>query len=233
MHKTVSEAKRIGAFYHFDSFAQNNLTNNLRWFFILDLESTCFEDESRKPAEIIEFPVVVLDSVTGKLVDSFQSFVKPTENPELSVFCSDLTSIQQCNVEDAPTLAVVLKRFEHWLRKTKETLGCSFKGQPATTAIFVTWTDWDISTCLWDECRRKKLPLPGDMLNRIDLKAIFQQWLGSHKVGRKWRGGLKDALNLVGLHFEGRPHRGIDDAKNTARLLFHLLSKNVLNLATS
>ncbi|VDP76375.1 unnamed protein product [Schistosoma curassoni] len=115
MQKTVSEAKRIGAFYHFDSFAQNNLTN-------------------------IEFPVVVLDSVTGTLVDSFQSFVKPTENPELSVFCSDLTSIQQCDIEDAPTLAVVLKRFEHWLRKTKETLGCSFKGQPATTAIFVTWT---------------------------------------------------------------------------------------------
>ncbi|KAH9596677.1 ERI1 exoribonuclease 2, variant 2 [Schistosoma haematobium] len=142
MQKTVSEAKRIGAFYHFDSFAQNNLTNNLRWFFILDFESTCFEDESRKPAEIIEFPVVVLDSVTGTLVDSFQSFVKPTENPELSVFCSDLTSIQQCDLEDAPTLAVVLKRFEHWLRKTKETLGCSFKGQPATTAIFVTWTEF-------------------------------------------------------------------------------------------
>ncbi|VDQ03430.1 unnamed protein product [Trichobilharzia regenti] len=71
------------------------------------------------------------------------------------------------------------------------------------------------------------------MLNRIDLKAIFQQWLGSHKVAQNWRGGLKDALHLVGLRFEGRPHRGIDDAKNTARLLLHLLSKNILDLTTS
>ncbi|CAH8490328.1 unnamed protein product [Schistosoma rodhaini] len=233
MQKTINEAKRIGAFYDFNTFAQNSLTNNLRWFFILDFESTCFEDDIKKPAEIIEFPVVILDSVTGTLIDSFQSFVKPTENPELSVFCSNLTGIQQCDVENAPTLAVVLRKFEHWLRKAKENLGCSFKGQPTSTAIFVTWTDWDISTCLWDECRRKKLPLPGDMLNRIDLKAIFQQWLGSHKIGQKWRGGLKDALNLIGLHFEGRPHRGIDDARNTSRLLLHLLSKNVLNFATS
>ncbi|XP_018646145.1 3'-5' exonuclease eri1-related [Schistosoma mansoni] len=224
MQKTINEAKRIGAFYDFNTFAQNSLTNNF--------ESTCFEDDIKKPAEIIEFPVVILDSVTGTLIDSFQSFVKPTENPELSVFCSNLTGIQQCDVENAPTLAVVLRKFEHWLRKAKENLGCSFKGQP-TSAIFVTWTDWDISTCLWDECRRKKLPLPGDMLNRIDLKAIFQQWLGSHKIGQKWRGGLKDALNLIGLHFEGRPHRGIDDARNTSRLLLHLLSKNVLNFATS
>ncbi|CAH8468940.1 unnamed protein product [Heterobilharzia americana] len=235
MEKTITEAKRIGAFYNFYTPVEkrNSLTNSLRWFFVLDFESTCFGDDSKQPAEIIEFPVVVLDSVTGTLVDSFQSFVKPTENPELSTFCSNLTGIQQSDLENVPTLAVVLKKFEHWLRKTKETLGCSFKGQQTTTAIFVTWTDWDISTCLWDECRRKKLPLPGDMLSRIDLKAIFQQWLGSHKVGQKWRGGLKDALHLIGLRFEGRPHRGIDDAKNTARLLLHLLSKNILNLTAS
>ncbi|CAH8476449.1 unnamed protein product [Heterobilharzia americana] len=147
MEKTITEAKRIGAFYNFYTPVEkrNSLTNSLRWFFVLDFESTCFGDDSKQPAEI----------------------------------------------------------------------------------------NWDISTCLWDECRRKKLPLPGDMLSRIDLKAIFQQWLGSHKVGQKWRGGLKDALHLIGLRFEGRPHRGIDDAKNTARLLLHLLSKNILNLTAS
>nr|CAH8824622.1 unnamed protein product [Trichobilharzia regenti] len=213
MRKTITEARRIGSLYKFSKPLQkhNNLTNNF--------ESTCFAENNGQAPEIIEFPVV--------------SFVRPTENPELSVFCSNLTGIQQSDVENAPTLGVVLKKFEIWLRRTKETLGCSFKGQPTTTAIFVTWTDWDISICLWDECRRKKLPLPGDMLNRIDLKAIFQQWLGSHKVAQNWRGGLKDALHLVGLRFEGRPHRGIDDAKNTARLLLHLLSKNILDLTTS
>ncbi|CAH8827051.1 unnamed protein product [Trichobilharzia szidati] len=234
MRKTITEARRIGSLYKFSKPLQkhNNLTNSALLLFIY-FESTCFAENNGQAPEIIEFPVVVLDSVTGTIIDSFQSFVRPTENPELSVFCSNLTGIQQSDVENAPTLGVVLKKFEIWLRRTKETLGCSFKGQPTTTAIFVTWTDWDISICLWDECRRKKLPLPGDMLNRIDLKAIFQQWLGSHKVAQNWRGGLKDALHLVGLRFEGRPHRGIDDAKNTARLLLHLLSKNILDLTTS
>ncbi|KAF8568839.1 hypothetical protein P879_05946 [Paragonimus westermani] len=198
----------------------------VRWYFVLDFESTCSEDKTHVP-EIIEFPVVILDSVDGTIVDHFQRFVRPTENPLLTSFCKNLTGVKQSDVDSAGDLSVVLKEFEIWLKLKKEELGCRFKSSADASAIFVTWTDWDISTCLWNECRRKKLALPHDLLNRMDMKAMFQQWLGSCSAREKWRGGLSDALTLVGLTFEGRPHRGIDDARNTSRLLFHLLSKSI------
>ncbi|CAL8108132.1 unnamed protein product [Calicophoron daubneyi] len=132
------------------------------------------------------------------------------------------------DVAHADDLAAVLKEFELWLRIKKEQLGCRFRPSKSSTAIFVTWTDWDISTCLWDECRRKKIAVPNDILNRMDVKAVFQQWIRSNRAGQKWRGGLVDALQLVGLKFCGRPHCGIDDARNTARLLYHLLSKKAV-----
>ena len=40
-------------------------------------------------------------------------------------------------------------------------------------------------------------------------------------VGTKTRLGLEAALAAVGLEFDGRPHRGVDDARNTARLYAH------------
>lgn len=69
---------------------------------------------------------------------------------------------------------MVLTDFDKWLKTKKQELGCQFRPQNTSTAIFVTWTDWDISQCLWNECKRKKLPVPSDMLNRIDLKALFK-----------------------------------------------------------
>jgi 3'-5' exoribonuclease 1 len=56
------------------------------------------------PNEIIEFPVVLLkwqrmdeEGTEWALVqvDEFHSFVRPTWNPRLSSFCSELTGISQ------------------------------------------------------------------------------------------------------------------------------------------
>ncbi|CAH8446743.1 unnamed protein product [Dicrocoelium dendriticum] len=227
MENTIRLARSRAAVYPVvcDDSA-SRLFETVKWYFVLDFESTCSQGRSFL-SEIIEFPVVLLDSSTGAIFDRFCRFVRPTENPILTDFCVSLTGIHQEDVDGAQDLAVVLKEFEHWLRQKKLELGCRFKPQTTSGALFVTWTDWDISDCLWNECRRKKLAVPNDLFSRVDLKAIFQQWLTSSEPKVKWRGGLVDALHLVGLSFEGRPHRGIDDAINTARLLFHLLSKNI------
>ncbi|KER32433.1 hypothetical protein T265_01488 [Opisthorchis viverrini] len=230
MENTIQKAVACGAVYPFygPKAQPPHFTNKVRWYFVLDFESTCCKDQSDTMLpEIIEFPVVVMDSVDGRIVDSFRRYVRPTENPILSDFCTKLTGIHQDSVKKADDLSVVLKEFDLWLKQKKEQLSCRFKPTDAATAIFVTWTDWDIGTCLWNECRRKKLPLPNDLLNRIDMKAIFQQWLGSSQAKQRWHGGLSDALRLVGLTFEGRPHCGIDDARNTALLLRYLLLKNI------
>ena len=43
----------------------------------------------------VEFPAVLLDLQTGKVVDEFQQYVLPRDNPKLSDFCKTLTGISQ------------------------------------------------------------------------------------------------------------------------------------------
>lgn len=227
MENTIQLARSKTAVYPVTCYkSASRLFETAKWYFVLDFESTCSPDRSLLP-EIIEFPVVLLDSSTGVIFDRFCRLVRPTENPTLTDFCVNLTGIRQEDVDGAQDLAFVLKEFDHWLKLKKHELGCRFKSRTTSGALFVTWTDWDISDCLWNECRRKKLAVPNDLFIRVDLKAIFQQWLASSDPKVKWHGGLVDALHLVGLSFNGRPHRGIDDAVNTARLLLRLLSNNI------
>ena len=65
--------------------------------------------------EIIEFPAVLLDMQTGREVRHFHAFVKPTERPVLSAFCTRLTGIDQATVDKAETLDRVLVKFCAWL----------------------------------------------------------------------------------------------------------------------
>ncbi|KAM3180592.1 hypothetical protein ACTXT7_015985 [Hymenolepis weldensis] len=182
------------------------------WFFVLDFESTCdTKAKSGLKAEIIK-------AQTGEIVDEFHKYVRPTENPILSNFCKKLTGISQECVDASSDLQQVLKEFELWLKTKKKELKCTFKVDCPNAAVFVTWTDWDIRTCLWNECQRKHLSLPVDFLTRIDLKAVFKQWHASTNLGNKceFQGRLQDAITAAGLTFRGRPHSGIDDAHRSS-----------------
>nr|CDS31657.1 eri1 exoribonuclease 2 [Hymenolepis microstoma] len=189
----------------------------------LDFESTCdIKAKSGVKAEIIK-------AQTGEIVDEFHKYVRPTENPILSDFCKKLTGISQERVDGSSDLQQVLKEFEQWLKNKKKQLNCTFKVDCQNSAIFVTWTDWDIRTCLWNECQRKRLSLPVDLLTRIDLKAVFKQWHASKNphATSEFQGRLQDAITAAGLSFRGRPHSGIDDARNTAALLYRIISGEV------
>ncbi|VDM31981.1 unnamed protein product [Hydatigera taeniaeformis] len=124
---------------------------------------------------VVEFPVVVVQAETGQVVDEFHRYVRPTESPTLSDFCKKLTGISQRTVDTASDLQQVLQEFENWLELKKKEYDCVFKLGRSNAAVFVTWTDWDIRTCLWGECQRKRLSLPVDLLTRIDLKAVFKK----------------------------------------------------------
>ncbi|XP_071518273.1 ERI1 exoribonuclease 2-like isoform X3 [Panulirus ornatus] len=59
---------------------------------VLDFESTCWEMGPRVgQQEIIEFPAVLLDLSSGKIVSEFHQYVMPVEQPILSAFCRNLT----------------------------------------------------------------------------------------------------------------------------------------------
>ena len=68
---------------------------------VFDFECTCNNDPAHKlnSQEIIEFPVVVIDVKTRVIKSVFQTYVKPTLDPQLTPFCTELTGIVQEQVD--------------------------------------------------------------------------------------------------------------------------------------
>ena len=80
------------------SYPHNLQYQEFRYFVVMDFEATCEKDRVPHPQEIIEFPSVIVNGVTGQLEACFRTYVRPTCNPLLSDYCKDLTGIQQIQV---------------------------------------------------------------------------------------------------------------------------------------
>ena len=63
------------------------------------------------------------------------------------------------------------------------------------------------------ECNRRSIPIPEYATEWIDLRKLNRNFYGEKN------GTLEDMLKKRGMKFEGRPHCGMDDARNIARLL--------------
>nr|XP_034583006.1 ERI1 exoribonuclease 3-like [Setaria viridis] len=104
------------------------------YFVMVDFEATCEKDVRVYPQEIIEFPAVLVDAATGDLVFSFRTYVKPRHHPRLTAFCSELTGIQQEQVDGGVDLDQALTMHDAWLTVT---------GVAKNRLAVVTWGDWD------------------------------------------------------------------------------------------
>ena len=196
---------------------------------VLDFECTCQENTWSYLHEVIEFPVVLVDTSTKQIVDSFHRYVRPTENATLTAFCKGLTGIDQELVDDAEPIDTVLHELDEWLRSKDLVTG---GGATHDFTRFAFATDgWDLDHFLDVECRRKGLYKPGAYLDRwVDLEKIFKEKRASidAKNGRKKprssrRANLLAMLRHHKLQFEGRLHCGADDARNLARVALALL----------
>lgn len=79
-------------------------------------------------------------------------------------------------------------------------------------SLFCSWGDYDRNQFKQDcEYHSLDYPFTGGHLN---LKAEF-----SRAFGLKKKMGVTDALRHLGLRFEGSHHRGLDDARNIARIV--------------
>ncbi|CAJ2657312.1 uncharacterized protein LOC123894580 [Trifolium pratense] len=181
-----------------------------QYFVVIDFEATCDKDKNPHPQEIIEFPSVIVSSVTGQLEACFQTYVRPTCNQLLSDFCKDLTGIQQIQVDRGVTLSEALLRHDKWLEK---------KGIKNANFAVVTWSNWDCRVMLESECRFKKIRKPPYFNRWINLRIPFSEVFGAVRCN------LKEAVEIAGLAWQGRAHCGLDDAKNTARLLALLMHR--------
>ena len=198
-------------------------TQLFQYLIVLDFEATCWENKQNQPhqGEIIEFPAVLLDCHTGKIEDTFHYYVLPTECTTLTEFCRNLTGISQETVNKSDPLCAVMKLFSDWLKSlcvTKDIVINPVTEQSGKKhATFVTWSDWDLGTQLLYECKRKSVFRASHFNAWIDVRLSYRKYYRSKPQG------LNGALEERGMLFVGREHSGIDDAKNTARLVFKMI----------
>ncbi|KAJ8613830.1 hypothetical protein CTAYLR_004923 [Chrysophaeum taylorii] len=181
-----------------------SLAKKRRCLLVVDFECTC--DKQRKDwiHEIIEFPVLCVDVEALKTTEVFHRFVKPTERPTLTRFCTELTGISQATVDSAAPLDVVLEEFETWRAGVTENYA------------FVADGPSDFRDFLLSECARKRIAPPLGADRWVDLGEHLRTFYGVT------RGTLQAKLERLGLEFEGRPHSGLDDARNIAAIAIKL-----------
>lgn len=171
------------------------------YYLIIDLEATCTDRDEfpRDEMEIIEIGALVMDSRAFEVKSEFQSFVRPVRNPRLTEFCASLTSITQQQVDEAPPFTDVMAEMVRWMA-------------PFDDLLFCSWGDYDRKQFEKD-CHFHGVAYPfGE--RHLNVKAAF-----SAAMNQRRRFGLSRALGRLGLKFAGTPHRGIDDARNIARVV--------------
>lgn len=167
-------------------------------YVIVDLEATCWEKGTRPGRqEIIEIGAVGLDSNSGPASEEFACFVRPLIRPILRAFCVNLTGINQKNVDEAELFPAAFHRFLTWIGKRPFVL-CS-------------WGAYDLKQFRID-CRRHNIPFPMTFEDHINLKKEFARLKGLRPMG------MAAALRYLKLPLEGHYHRGIDDARNIAKI---------------
>jgi 3'-5' exoribonuclease 1 len=172
---------------------------------IVDVEATCWDgprERDRDHMEIIEIGAVRLDEHL-EILDEFDAFVRPVVEPTLSGFCTRLTSITQADVDDADLFSVAFPRFLDWIGDRAYRL-CS-------------WGFYDVAQFRLD-CSRHGVAFPEPFeTDHVNLKREFARRRGVPRCG------MAEALAHLGLPLEGTHHRGIDDARNIARIARRLL----------
>lgn len=171
-----------------------------RDYLVIDLEATCDNAGAvpKREMEIIEIGAVLVDRESFEPVREFQTFVRPVRHPRLTAFCQELTSITQEQVDAAPGFVEALAALRRFMAGE----------QP----LFCSWGAYDRGQFQLDAgYHGVKLPFGPDHLN---IKQAFSDALGTNK-----RFGMAGALRRLGLPLEGTHHRGIDDARNIARIL--------------
>jgi inhibitor of KinA sporulation pathway (predicted exonuclease) len=172
-------------------------------YLVVDLEATC--DRTGFPveqSEIVEIGAVLVDPGTLAPAGEFQTFVRPLLHPTLTAFCTELTSIRQQDVDTAPMFPEAIAALTAWL---------------PGPVLLASWGAYDRNQLSRDRHRHGiRLPFGKGHLN---IKAAFAERAGRRPMG------MAQALQLCGLPLEGTHHRGIDDARNIAKLLPYAIGR--------
>ncbi|WP_025663030.1 3'-5' exonuclease [Aquimarina megaterium] len=174
---------------------------------IIDLEATCWNGPipAGQVNEIIEIGICLLDTQTGSISKNKGILITP-EQSEVSPFCTELTTITQELVDQEGV------SFE----TACEMLRTQYKGHEYTWA---SYGQYDLNM-MKKQCANREMKYPLSQ-NHINVKALF-----SETKGLRRKVGMKGALGILKIPLEGTHHRGVDDAKNIAKILHWCIRQN-------
>lgn len=191
---------------------ETNVDTYYDYICVIDFEATCEEDN--KPDyvhEIIEFPIVLINTHTLEIEDTFQRYVRPEIKTQLSEFCTRLTGITQDIVDDAETFPTVLQSVVDWMREKE--LGAKYK------YAILTDGSWDMSKFLNMQCHISRIKYPRFAKKWINIRKCYGNF---YKVPRT-QTKLMTMLEKLGMIYDGRLHSGLDDSMNIARIAIRML----------
>ncbi len=167
---------------------------------IIDLEATCWNGKipDGQVNEIIEIGICILDTETGNITQNEGILIKP-ERSKVSEFCTELTTITQ-ELLDMEGIS-----FAEALTK----LRVEYDPKQYTWA---SYGQYDLNM-LKRQCKLRNMEYPMGT-NHINVKTTFTEVKGLRK-----KVGMNGALQILNIPLEGTHHRGIDDAKNIAKIL--------------
>lgn len=172
---------------------------------VVDIESTCWEGTPPQGMEsdIIEIGVCLLDVHTGEITDNKGIMVKP-ERSEISAFCTELTTITPQMIEEQGiTFQAALKQ-----------LKVEYDTPSRAWASFGAYDKKQFER----QCAALGRGYPFSP-SHINVKTLF-----ALKKKLPFEQGMDGALKTLNLPLEGTHHRGIDDARNIAKILREILN---------
>jgi len=128
-----------------------------KYYLVVDLEATC-DDKGQVPreeTEIIEIGAVLVEGGSLATVAELMTFVRPIVHPELTAFCTQLTTITQDMVAPAPAFPEAAARLAAF-----GAARCSARGG---TTIATSWPATPPATAL----RRRWVPSTGTSRKRL------------------------------------------------------------------
>ncbi|MDR2039834.1 MAG: exonuclease domain-containing protein [Bacteroidales bacterium] len=179
---------------------------------VVALGETCWEEKMAKfynsESEIIEIGVCLLDPRRGTITRNKAILIKP-EKSEVSPYCTRITTITQYLLDKRGIL----------FKKACARLKSEYKTHQY---IWASYGNHDFEA-LGDQCKEQNIDFPLSQ-NHIDVRELFKR-----KKKLRKRPLMHEALQILGLPLEGTYHRGVDDARNIAKILYWCISEKIMN----
>lgn len=171
---------------------------------VIDIEATCWNTGAPQgmTSDIIEFGICLLDVRTGEISDNRGILVIP-ERSEISEFCTELTTITPALVQKE---GIPFKQACSIIRN-------EYEGQSRAWASFGAYDLKHIQR----QCSELGVGYPLGP-SHINVKTLFAL---KNKLGHEK--GMDGALQHLKIELEGTHHRGVDDARNIAKILRTLI----------